>query len=72
LPFETEPLLREVDVGRARVFHAEAAGRWPDVFDPSGEARFRWQSFAEAADRAAGYLACSLGDSGTVLVTHGA
>ena len=75
LPFETEPLLREVDVGRARgVSYAEAAGRWPDVFDPSGEARFPdGESFAEVADRAAGYLRSAvLGDSGTVLVvTHG-
>jgi 2,3-bisphosphoglycerate-dependent phosphoglycerate mutase len=75
LPFETEPLLREVDVGGAKgVSYAEAAVRWPDVFDPSGEARFPGgESFAEVADRAAGYLRSAvLGDSGTVLVvTHG-
>jgi broad specificity phosphatase PhoE len=75
LRFETEALLREVDVGRAKgVSYAEAAGRWPEVFDPSGEARFPGgESFAEVADRAAGYLQSAvLGDSGTVLVvTHG-
>jgi 2,3-bisphosphoglycerate-dependent phosphoglycerate mutase len=75
LPFETEPLLREVDVGRAKgVSYAEAAVRWPDVFDPSGEARFPGgESFSEVADRAASYLRSAvLADSGTVLVvTHG-
>jgi 2,3-bisphosphoglycerate-dependent phosphoglycerate mutase len=75
LRFETEALLREVDVGRAKgVSYAEAARRWPEVFDPSGEARFPGgESFAEVADRAAAYLQSAvLGDSGTVLVvTHG-
>jgi broad specificity phosphatase PhoE len=75
LSFETEPLLREVDVGRARgISYAEAAARWPDVFDPCGEARFpEGESFAEVADRAAAYLRSAIrGDSGTLLVvTHG-
>ena len=75
LPFETEALLREVDVGRAKgVSYVEAAGCWPEVFDPSGEAQFPGgESFAEVADRAARYLRSAVfGDSGTVLVvTHG-
>ena len=75
LPFETEVRLREVDVGEAKGFsYAEAAERWPVVFDAKGEARFPGgESFAEVADRAADYLRTAvLGDSGTVLVvTHG-
>lgn len=75
LPFDTEPMLREVDVGQAKGFsYAAAAERWPEVFDPKGEAHFPGgESFAEVADRAAAYLRTAvLGESGTVLaVAHG-
>ena len=52
--FETSAELREVDVGRAKgLTYRDAAERWPEVFDPSGEARFPGgESFAEVADRA--------------------
>jgi broad specificity phosphatase PhoE len=75
LPFETSAELREVDVGRAKgLSYRDAAERWPDVFDPSGEARFPGgESFAEVADRATAYLRSAvLDDPGRVLVvTHG-
>jgi probable phosphoglycerate mutase len=75
LPFETDPALREVDVGQAKGFgYEEAARRWPEVFDPEGNGRFpEGESFAEVADRATVYLRSSvITDSGRVLVvTHG-
>jgi broad specificity phosphatase PhoE len=75
LPFETCGELREVDVGRAKgLTYGDAAQRWPDVFDPSGEERFPGgESFAEVADRATAYLRSAvLEDPGRVLVvTHG-
>jgi probable phosphoglycerate mutase len=75
LPFETCAELREVDVGRAKgLTYRDAAERWPDVFDPSGEGRFPGgESFAEVADRATAYLRSAvLDDPGRVLVvTHG-
>lgn len=75
LPFETNSDLREVDVGRAiGVSYDEAAQSWPGIFAPEGEERFPGgESFAETADRAAGYLHREvLKGSGRVLVvTHG-
>lgn len=75
LPFETYAGLREVDAGMAKgVSYAEAAERWPKIFDPEGEERFPGgESFAETADRAIAFLRCSiLDDPGRVLVvTHG-
>ena len=75
LPFETSTELREVDVGRAKGFaYRDAADRWPEVFDPAGEARFPGgESFADVADRATAYLRSSvLDDPGRVLVVaHG-
>lgn len=75
LPFATDAGLREVDVGAAKGFgYADAFARWPEVFDPAGEARFPGgESFAEVADRVTACLrATVLDDSGKVLVvTHG-
>lgn len=75
LPFETNPDLREVDVGRAiGVSYDEAARRWPGIFAPEGEERFPGgESFAETADRAASYLDREVvhGSGRVLVVTHG-
>ncbi|MGH7820061.1 MAG: histidine phosphatase family protein [Candidatus Binatia bacterium] len=76
LPFETHAALREVHVGEAEgVSYADAAGRWPEVFDPAGEGRFPGgESFADVADRASAFLRDSVitDEPETVLVvTHG-
>ncbi|MGH7859500.1 MAG: histidine phosphatase family protein, partial [Candidatus Binatia bacterium] len=74
--YEMHEALREVDVGDAKgVSYADAAKRWPEVFDPGGEGRFpRGESFADVADRASAFLreAVIRDEPATVLVvTHG-
>ncbi|HUE38168.1 MAG TPA: histidine phosphatase family protein [Candidatus Binatia bacterium] len=75
LPIESSAELREVDVGDAKGFsYADAATRWPEVFNPDGLGRFPGgESFAGVADRATAYLRSVVtSDTGTVLVvTHG-
>lgn len=76
LSFEMDAGLREIDVGEAKgLAYAEAARRWPGVFDPAGAERFPGgESFVEVADRAAAYLRRAVvhaGDGRVLVVTHG-
>lgn len=77
LPVETDPALREVDVGAAKgLGYQESAERWPGIVAPEGEARFPGgESFSEVADRASEFLRRSIlesdRDARVLVVTHG-